>query len=198
MRSGLFGIGLLLLTLPAAAQTQGGTPTRVRGTVDRLEGQALVVRNPAGQMIPIAMPPNVTVSGVVRRGLADIKAGDLIASTSMRQPDGSLRAIELHYLPPGANEGQLPWDLAPDSIMTNATVAGVAGAPQGRVLKVTYKGQQADITVPPDIPVVAFAPGDISLVKPGAAIIVFGQKQADGTVTASRAVLETDGVKPPM
>jgi hypothetical protein len=198
MRSGLFGIGLLLLTLPAAAQTQGGTPTRVRGTVDRLEGQALVVRNPAGQMISIAMPPNVAVSGVVRRRLADIKAGDLIASTSMRQPDGSLRAIELHYLPPGANEGQLPWDLAPDSVMTNATVAGVAGAPQGQVLKVTYKGQQADITVPLDIPVVAFAPGDISLVKPGAAIIVFGQKQADGTVTASRAVLETDGVKPPM
>jgi hypothetical protein len=198
MRSGLFGIGLLLLTLPAAAQTQGGTPTRVRGTVDRLEGQTLVVRNPAGQMISIAMPSNVTVSGVVRRGLADIKAGDLIASTSMRQPDGSLRAIELHYLPPGANEGQLPWDLAPDSIMTNATVAGVAQAPQGRMLKVTYKGQQADITVPPDIPVVAFAPGNISLVKPGAAVVIFGQKQADGSVTASRAILETDGVKPPM
>ncbi len=203
MRPGIFGLSLLMLALPglllpALAQTQGGTPTRVRGTVDRLEGQTLVIRNPAGQPVSVAMAPNVTVSGVVRRGLADIKAGDLIASTSMRQPDGSLKAIELHYLPPGANEGQLPWDLAPDSIMTNATVAGVAQVPQGQVLKVTYKGQQADITVPADVPVVAFAPGDISLVKPGAAIVVFGQKQADGTVTATRAILEMNGVKPPM
>ena len=82
--------------------------------------------------------------------------------------------------------------------MTNATVAGVAQVPQGQVLKVTYKGQQADITVPADVPVVAFAPGDISLVKPGATIVLFGEKQADGTVTATRAILETNGVKPPM
>jgi hypothetical protein len=82
--------------------------------------------------------------------------------------------------------------------MTNATVAGVAAAPQGQVLRVTYKGQEADITVPPDVPVVAFVPGDMSLVKPGAAIFIFGQRKPDGSVSATRATLEKDGVKPPM
>ena len=116
----------------------------------------------------------------------------------MRVPDGKLRALEVHFLPPGATEGQLPWDLAPDSLMTNATVAGVAAAPQGQVLRVTYKGQEADITVPADIPVVAFVPGEMSLVRLGAAIFIFGQRKPDGSVSATRATLEKDGVKPPM
>ena len=104
------------------------------------------------------MGPDFAVSGVVKRSLSDIKAGDYIASTSVRERDGKLRALEVHYLPPGAGEGQFAWDLAPDSLMTNATVAGVATAPQGQVLRVTYKGQEAEITVPPDVPVVAFVP----------------------------------------
>lgn len=82
--------------------------------------------------------------------------------------------------------------------MTNATVAGVAAAPQGQMLRVTYKGQQAEIIVPPDVPVVAFVPGDTGLVKPGAAVFIFGQKKPDGSVSATHATLEKDGVKPPM
>ena len=198
MRSSLTGVLSVLAIIPALAQTPDGTPTRIRGTVDRLDGQALVVRTLSGQSVPVTMAADFAVSGVVKRSLSDIKAGDYIASTSVRGPDGKLRALEVHFLPPGANEGQFAWDLAPDSLMTNATVAGVAAAPQGQVLKVTYKGQEADIAVPPDVPVVAFVPGDISLVKPGAAIFIFGRRHADGSVSATRATLEKDGVKPPM
>lgn len=198
MRSILMGALCTLAILPALAQTLEGTPTRIRGTVDRLDGQTLFVRTSSGQSVPVTMAPDFAVSGVVKRSLSDIKAGDYIASTSVRGPDGKLRALEVHYLPPGANEGQFAWDLAPDSLMTNATVAGVAAAPHGQVLRVAYKGQEAEIAVPPDVPVVAFVPGDMSLVKPGAAIFIFGQRKPDGSVSATRATLEKDGVKPPM
>jgi len=193
------GVVLLALTSsPVLAQTPDGTPTRIRGTVDRVEGQSLIVKTRTGQEVPVTMAQNFAVSGVEKRNLSDIKAGDYIASTSVRGTDGKLRAIEVHFLPPGANEGQFAWDLAPDSLMTNATVAGVAADPQGRVLRVAYKGQEAEITVPPDVPVVAFVPGDMSLVKPGAAIFIVGQRRPDGSVSATRATLEKDGVKPPM
>lgn len=183
---------------PSEAQAPEGTPTRIRGTVEKLEGQTLMVRTQAGQEVPVTLAPNFTISGVENRSLSDIKTGDYIASTSVRGPDGRLRALEVHFLPPGAGEGQFAWDLAPDSLMTNATVAGGAAAPQGRVLRVTYKGQEAEITVPPETPVVAFVPGDTSLVKPGAAVFIFGQRRPDGSVSATRATLEKDGVKPPM
>jgi hypothetical protein len=187
-----------LAVLPALAQTPEGTSIRIRGTVDRLEGQTLIVKTSSGQSVPVAMGPDFAVSGVVKRSLSDIKAGDYIASTSVRGPDGKLRALEVHFLPPGASEGQFAWDLAPDSLMTNATVAVVVEVPQGQVLRVNYKGQEAEITVPPDIPVVAFEPGDMSLVKPGAAVFIFGRRDPNGSVSATRATLEKDGVKPPM
>jgi len=82
--------------------------------------------------------------------------------------------------------------------MTNVTVAGVAAAPLGQVLRVTYKSQEAEIIVPPDVPVVAFVPGETSLVKPGGAVFNFGQRKPDGSVSATRITLEKDGVKPPM
>jgi hypothetical protein len=198
MRPSLIGAFLALATLPALAQAPDGTPTRIRGTVEKLEGQTLRVKTQAGQEVPVTLAPNFIIAGVEKRSLSDIKPGDYIASTSVRGPDGKLRALEVHFLPPGAGEGQFAWDLAPDSLMTNATVAGVAAAPQGQVLRVTYKGQEAEITVPPDAPVVAFVPGDPSLVKPGAAVFIFGQRRPDGSVSATRATVEKDGVKPPM
>jgi hypothetical protein len=198
MRSFLIGTFCALATIPALAQAPQGTPTRIRGTVERLDGQTLAVKTNSGQEVTVTLAPNFTVAGVEKRSLSEIKAGDLIASTSVRGPDGKLRALEVHFLPPGVNEGQFPTDLVPNSLMTNAVVAGIAEAPQGQVLRMTYKGQEAEITVPSDAPVVAFVPGDMSLVKPGAAIFVSGLRKPDGSVAATRATLEKDGVKPPM
>jgi hypothetical protein len=66
---------------------------------------------------------------------ADIKAGDYVASTGVKSTDGKIHAIEVRIFPEaarGTGEGQYPWDLMPDSIMTNATVGKVDQAPQGR------------------------------------------------------------------
>src|SRR5207244_6023706 len=98
----------------------------------------------------------------------------------------------------GTGEGERPWDLAPDSLMTNATVAGVASSAQGQVLKVAFKGGESEIIVANDIPIVTFAPGDASLLKSKAAIIIGALKKPDGSLTATRVTAEKDGVKPPM
>ena len=128
MRPPLIGAVLALATLPALAQAPEGTPARIRGTVEKLEGQTLMVKSTAGQDVPVTMAADARITGVVKRSLSDIKAGDAIASTSVRGSDGKLHALELHFLPPGANEGQFPTDLAPGSLMTNAAVAGIAAA----------------------------------------------------------------------
>jgi hypothetical protein len=102
------------------------TPTRICGTIEKLDGQTLQVKSRDGQSLVIALAPNVTIAAVVKRGLADIKAGDYVASTSVKGTDGKLHAIEVHIFPEamrGTAEGEFPWDLVPDSLMTNATVA---------------------------------------------------------------------------
>jgi len=196
------GALIALLALPAAAQNPPqGTPTRIRGTVEKLDGQALTVKSREGQELTITLAPNVTVAYLVKKSLGDIKAGDFVATTSSKGTDGKNHSVELRIFPDamrGLGEGQYAWDLMPDSLMTNATVAGITGAPQGQTLKVTYKGSESEIVVGPDTPIFGYGAGDTSLLKPGAAIFIVALKNPEGSLSASRVTAEKDGVKPPM
>jgi hypothetical protein len=199
----LLAAGLIaLLALPAAAQNAPeGTPTRIRGTVEKLDGQTLTVKSRDGQQLTIALAPNFTVSYLIKKTLGDVKGGDYIAATSVKGTDGKNHAVEVRVFPEalrGIAEGQFPWDSVPDSLMTNATVSGVTGAPQGQTLKVTFKGSESEIVVDPDTPVFHYGSGDASLLKPGATIFMVAQKKPDGSLSAGRVTAEKDGVKPPI
>jgi len=198
----LAGALIAMLALPAAAQNAPeGTPTRVRGTVEKLDGQNLTVKSRDGQQLTIALAPNFTVRYLVKKSLADVKSGDFVATTSTKGTDGKNHSVELRIFPEamrGLGEGQYAWDLMPDSLMTNATVAGITGAPQGQTLKVTYKGSESEIVVGPDTPIFGYGAGDTSLLKPGAAIFIVALKNPEGSLSASRVTAEKDGVKPPM
>jgi hypothetical protein len=123
-----------------------------------------------------------------------------VASTGIKDKDGKIHAIEVRIFPAATPDGgrQFAWDLGPDSVMTNATVGTVTKAPEGMVLYLTFKGGDSEYTVGPDVPVPANAPGDISMLKPGAAVFVIALKKPDGNLTSSRIYAEKDGVKPPM
>src|SRR5215469_11308238 len=139
---------------------------------------------------PVALVPRESTS-----------AGDYIASTGIKGTDGKLHAIEVRIFPEslrGVGEGQYPWDLKPDSVMTNATVGTITQAPQGNVVKVSYKGTESEYTVDPTTPIFANATGDRSLLAPGAAVFVIASKQDDGKLTSTRLYVEKDGIKPPM
>ena len=196
------GALIALLALPAAAQnTPQSTPTRIRGTVEKLDGQTLTVKSREGPELTIVLAPDFAVSYLVKKGLGDIKAGDYVATTSMKGTDGKNHAVELRIFPEslrGVAEGQFPWDLMPDSLMTNATVSGVTAAPQGQTLKVNYKGNESEIVVGTDTPIFGYGSGDATLLKPGAAVFLVAQKKPDGSLSAGRVTAEKDGVKPPM
>ena len=198
----LAGALIALIALPAAAQNAPqGTPTRIRGTVDKLDGQNLTVKSRDGQQLTIVLAPNFAVRYLVKKSLADVKSGDFVATTSMKGTDGKNHSVELRIFPEamrGLGEGQYAWDLMPDSLMTNATVTGIAGAPQGQTLKVTYKGGESEIVVGPDTPVFGYDLGDASLLKPSAAIFIVALKKPDGSLSAAGVTAEKDGVKPPM
>ena len=99
----------------------------------------------------------------------------------------------------GSNEGHYPWDLAPESMMTNATVSTVVATDGGQTLTLKYKGDGTQtIHVRPGVPIVTFQPGQRSDAKPGAKIFMGAQKAADGSFTAMRIAVGKDGLQPPM
>ena len=71
-------------------------------------------------------------------------------------------------------------------------------AKDGQVLTLKYKDGEKKIIVPDGIPIVAFAPGNVSDLKPGAKIFVGGAKKLpDGTLETGR-VNVGKGTAPPM
>ena len=108
----LAGALIALLILPAGAQqAPQGTPTRIRGTVEKLDGQALTVKSREGQTVTIALADNVAVACLVKKNVGDIKPGDYIASTGIKGTDGKLHAIEVRIFPEslrGVGEEQYP------------------------------------------------------------------------------------------
>src|SRR5215468_10296279 len=94
------GALIALLILPAGAQqAPQGTPTRIRGTVEKLDGQALTVKSREDQTVTIALADNVAVAYLVKKNVGDIKPGDFIASTGIKGTDGKLHAIEVRIFP---------------------------------------------------------------------------------------------------
>ncbi len=186
-----------LLALPALAQS---TPARIRGTIDKLDGQVLSVKQRDGQITTVTLAPGAAIEILVKRSLADIKPGDFVASTGIKGKDGKIHAIEVRIFPKATPDGgrQFAWDLSPDSVMTNATVGTVTKVPEGEVLHVTFKGGESEYSIGPDVPVLATAPGDMSLLKPGITVFVIALKHPDGRLTSNRLFAEKDGIKPPM
>jgi hypothetical protein len=81
--------------------------------------------------------------------------------------------------------------------MTNGTVGDLVVS-HGRTLTVKYKGGEKTVVVPEDVPIVSIEPGTRGLLIPGAHVIVFANKGADGTLTAMRILAGENGLTPPM
>jgi len=185
----------------AAASAQQQT-VRVRGTIEAVDGQTMNVTTRDGTKLMIKIADNVTVVGLVTASMSDIKVGSYVGAAGMPQEDGSQRALEVLIFPEamrGTAEGFLPWDLRPNSTMTNATVAEVVAKVDGYTMRLKYKDGEKTIVVPPDAPIVAYVPGDKSELKPGAKIFIAGAaKQPDGSLVAARVGVGRDSLTPPM
>ncbi|HEY2527918.1 MAG TPA: hypothetical protein VGJ20_08215 [Xanthobacteraceae bacterium] len=192
--------GLLIAASMAAAQQPG--MVRVRGTIEGVEGSVLTVKGRDGATIKVKLADNAPVRTVVRASLADIKPGSFIGVTGMPQPDGSQKAVEVHIFPEamrGTGEGFRPWDLRPNSTMTNATVDNEVASVDGQVLTLKYKDGEKKIIVPSTAAIVTYGPATAADLKVGAKVFVaFAKKEADGTLEAPNVTVGRDGVDPPM
>src|SRR5207248_7756873 len=107
------------LLIPAA---QGQTNVRVRGTITAVASDSVSVKSRDGRDLKLELPSDVTVAVAKAARFEDIKPGDYLGATTTPGPDGTLIAVELHYLAPTVPEGHIPWDLPSGSMMTNAKV----------------------------------------------------------------------------
>ncbi|MFL9883832.1 hypothetical protein PQR66_12390 [Paraburkholderia agricolaris] len=193
-------VAVSLFAAGSAAQAQGSMPTGVRGTVTALSGDLLKVHTRDGKDVDVKLAKDTPIRGVTLANVNDIKPDSYVGTAAIPQPDGTLKALEVHVFPAsmrGSGEGHRPWDLGSNSTMTNGTVGSLVVS-NGRTITVKYKDGEKKIVIPQDVPIVALEPGDRSLLVPGAKVVLFAHKDADGSMAANFISAGEHGVTPPM
>ena len=193
----------LLAQTPAPASPQ----VRLRAVIEKIDAASITVKERSGEIITLMRPAAMDVTEVYPIALSDIKPGSYIGTAAMPQADGTQLALEVLIFPEtmrGTGEGHRPWDLQPQSTMTNATVADLAAAPStvpgGQKMTLKYKDGEKVVIVPPGAPVVTFKPGkqdEAALLVPGAKVLITAQEQG-GKPVALRMVVGRNGFAPPM
>jgi hypothetical protein len=191
----VFALGLAV----SSAVAQQPQTVRVVGTIVGTDGPTVIVKQSDGNDTKVNLTSNVTVYGVVKASLADIKPGAFIGVGAMPQPDASQKAIQVMIFSEqqrGTGEGHRPWT-RPGSTMTNATVDTTIAGVDGQVVTVKYKDGEKKIIVTPEAAIRAYVVGDKSELKPGANIVITqAMKKSDGSLETNRINVGRDGIVP--
>ena len=198
MTRGLGASAIALLFATSFAAAQAPQTVRVRATLENVSVPTLTAKARDGAEMKIKLADNAPVNEVVKASLADIKADSYIAVTAMPQPDGSQKAVAILIFPEamrGVAEGHRPWDLEPNSTMTNATVAEQVAGTDGQTVTVKYKDGDKKILVTPATIIVTYKKAATSDLKAGQKIFVAAAKKLDdGTLEAPNVAYGDVGV----
>jgi hypothetical protein len=205
LRKLLRASGLSMLVMVTGSLTVGIAsaqmpPASIRGALLAVNGDTLLLKPNMGEQLSVKLDKDARIIAVVSASIEDIKSGSYIGTAAIPQADGSQKALEVHIFPPamaGTGDGHRPFDLAPDSTMTNGSVGDVI-ASSGRTLTLKYNGGEKKIVVPENVPIVRFEPAERALLVAGAKVIVRARKETDGSFTAVSVIVGKNGVTPPM
>src|SRR6516225_3140988 len=184
-----------------SAQAQN---VRVRGTIEKLDGNILMVKSRDGAELKLALKDNVRIAGVVKASLTDVKPDNNVAITSLPRADGTLEAFELRIAPAGQpfNSFHSDWDLMPKSQMTNGSVQTSIAGVDGQVLTVKYKivgkpDEEKKLIVTPKTIIATTVPGTKEDLKPGLKVFVAGAPRlSDGSLDVAAIQVEKE-IAPP-
>lgn len=162
------------------------------GTIENIAAGAIAVASTGtastgASVTSIKISPTTPVRGRQKTTLDAIKAGDFVGVTAKRGSDGTLVAVAINIFPAELKgripEGQSP--MASGDTMTNPTVMENVVKVENRTLFLKYKDGAAAIAVPPTTDVNRLTVIRLSDLHPGMHVVIRGQANPDGSITAS-------------
>ena len=192
----------------SAPASNPNAPVMLRGTVVSVSANKLVLKSDTGVATVVMVQP-FRLYTRVPADLSKVTENSFIGVTTVKQPDGSERATEIHVFPEelrGVGEGSRMMTTAASasasrmtngnvsaSRMTNGTASqsrmsnGSVSSTNGSSLVVQYAGGAQNVTVPPNTPVTEFKIASRDLAA-GDQVAVLAKKAPNGSLTASQAL----------
>jgi hypothetical protein len=166
MASSLRISGFLLALLLGCVAPETQAQDRLRGTISAFDGRTVTVDGK--EQVVLSEKTEIVYAQPI--ALADIKSGDFLGITSVKQPDGRLLAYEVRRFPKPVNPGHRPFAGRDDQTMTNAAVGAVVQSASGRELTMTYEGGVQRIEVPESASISTLVAGGATQLVPGAPV----------------------------
>jgi hypothetical protein len=198
-------VALLAATFMLSSVAAHAQNVRVRGTIEKLDGNVLTVKSRDGAELKLTLKDDARIAGVVKAALADVKPDSNVAITSRPRPDGTLEAYELRIAPAGQPFNSFHsdnWDLMPNSKMTNGALQTSIAGVDGQVLTVKYKVQgkpdeEKQLIVTPKTIIATTVAGTKADLKPGLKVFVAAApKLPDGSLDVGAIQVEKE-IPPP-
>jgi hypothetical protein len=190
------------------AMNSPNAPTMVRGSVVSASANQAVIKSDTGNVtVTLTQPFHVYMRAP--SDLSHVKESTFIGVTTVKQPDGSEKATEIHIFPEelrgvgegsrmmtpdaGANASRMTNGNVSASRMTNGSASqsrmsnGNVSSTNGSSLVVQYAGGSQNVTVPPNTPVTELKLTTTNLAA-GDQVAILATKGADGSLTADKAI----------
>lgn len=190
-----------------AQASNPNAPIMVRGSVVSISANQVVLKSDTGTAtVTIAQPFQLFARAP--SDLSKVQEKTFIGVTTVKQPDGSELATEIHIFPEelrglgegsrmmaatGASASRMTNGNVSASRMTNGTASqsrmsnGSVTSTNGSSLVVQYAGGSQNVTVPPNTPVTELKPTSKAL-APGDQVALLVSKAPGGTLTASKGI----------
>ena len=188
---------LVFLLAVACGAAYAQAPSRIRGTITKMEGNVMSVKTRDGKEVKLQLAPDAQVVTTKKVSADEFKTGSYVGVTSVKGPGGQLVAKRVHALGPQVPQMHGAWDSLPGSTMTNSNITGIAKASSGSELTLKNKDGEQKILVNAETEYYNFTPGTRADLKKGETIFTGAKMEGEGKYSTGRVTVSKDGVKPP-
>lgn len=185
------GAGAVVLPLVASIAI-AQSPLPLRGVIESVAGQALVVKARDGTMMDVKLTDDVHVFTLNKASLVDVKRGRLVGVTAKQQMDSSHKVAEIYIFADEATHE--PWGppvgssvLGKDEILSYTE--GRISTNDDQTLVIKYNENEEKLTVPTNVRVVMLVPTTVAYIKVGQYIFVPNSKMVSMGTLASTIIV---------
>ena len=184
----MFVRGAVVLSIVASVAMAQIPLMFLRGTIESASNETLAVKLRDGRTTNVKLADDVHVFTLKQASLADLKRGNLVGTTAIRQMDGSQKAVEIYVFP---DEPRHEPNVTANTVIgrENEILSYTEGSVldnEANVLTIKYTYGENKLTIPANVRIVTLVPATVADIKAGQYFLVpNGKPESLGTLAST-------------
>ncbi|MBV9532651.1 MAG: hypothetical protein JO283_16720 [Bradyrhizobium sp.] len=179
----------------AASVAMAQAARSLRGKIENVASQTLVVTARDGTMTNVMLADEVHVFKLKQASLADLEHGSVVGTTAIGQMSGSEKAVEIYIFPDEPrHEPNVPAKVVGRENEVLSYTEGSVLDNENQVLTIKHTDGEKRIAMPANVRIVMLVPATVADIKPGQYFLVPNDKPTSLGTLASTIIVGSNGV----